>query len=77
MKEPRAAWLSLATLAGCPTLMDDHGLVLKQAHKMGGFFTLSDPNLWRYSHTVIKFDEETDPRLISKYSWELVNRSSG
>lgn len=51
VEEPCAAGLGLSTLTGRPTQVDDQGLVLKQAHKMGGFLTLSDTNLQRHSHT--------------------------
>lgn len=50
MEESRAAWLTLTTMAACPTQVDDQRLVLKQAHKMRRFFALSDTDLPRQEH---------------------------
>lgn len=47
MEESCAAGLTLATLAACPTQVDDQRLALKQAHKVRRFLALSDTNLPR------------------------------
>lgn len=65
MEEPCAAWRAVTTFTGCPTQVDDKGFVFKQAHKMGGFLALSDPNLKK--HSLFKFSAFL---CIFSFNWD-------